>query len=667
MYVPNRQTYQKITALLFFLIIGLASLHQPVHAVSENSTVTARVVNNDNPTTPVLVAPANSSTLTINKPSFIWQRSTDDNGIAKYQLWLDGSLHFDNIPITSTDTSSYTSTYDAGTLRFTLTPKTGLAEGAHTWKIRAVDSLGATTDSATWSFTIDTLAPSFILTNIGDAIVSISAQDAGTIPSSPVELQNNEPLLSGTGEANSTVQLTLTIPGDPTQNFSTAITSGGVYSLQLGLLPRGVVMTLSFVITDQAGNVSVLSGVEFIIADTVIVIPPPTSPSPTPGVTPSPIPETSPTPTPEPLLVIPVISPRETLNEIIQETYEALPDAVKNILANTPKEVGVFVAETGKALAPISAAAAATAVPATSFLVVASQFGGNLSFNMIIRLLQALGLLPSGKPQGLVFNSATSDPIPFALLTITNTNQDQVSITETVVSDSSGVYRGVRLPLGEFKILASHQEFTFPTSLPRPSYVSMADFYKGENFQVQSEENLQLFLIPLDPKKEETELKQKTRLRLRLNGVNKITRQLLYPLFVISGLLAVLFPTWANIGMFGIYAVVIANKARQWFRVPTIAGTIIDAAGAPLENVVVRLSDPETNQLVSVLTTKADGSFSVFGLRGLYQLSITKPNYVWEQAGEVAMSLYQVDTRQASQSLVLTMKSAGDYYQQMFA
>lgn len=65
---------------------------------------------------------------TINlKPTLEWSASSDaHSGLAKYQLWIDGILNKDNIPISVTST----------------TPITALSNGSHTWEVKAIDNVG---------------------------------------------------------------------------------------------------------------------------------------------------------------------------------------------------------------------------------------------------------------------------------------------------------------------------------------------------------------------------------------------------------------------------------------------------------------------------------------------------------------------------------------------
>lgn len=663
-----------VRSSLFILIFlsGLIGLVLPklalANPVTQQSAVTLTIVADDPPSTPILVSPNNNSYVTDSTPTFVWKESTDDNGIDHYTFYLNGTILFDNLPTGNQETSEYIYTYDSVNDRYSLTLKNALSDGTYTWKVRVTDVNSNGVDSATWTFTLDTQAPSFIVTFIGGVPVFASAQDPGTIPPAPVPVPDNEPLVEGTGEANSTVEATLTIPGDPTQFFSFSIDGSGNWSLQLGLLPRNVVMTLDFIITDQAGHVSVLNDLEFYIEPIIIIIPPSPSPTPTPspGATPTPTPSATPivTPTPTPLIPpieIPIIPPREAVFEVISEIFERLPAPIQEIIANIPEGI----VELARDIAPVSAAVVAATIPIATAVSVASQLGGNLSLQILARILQSLGILPVGKPQGIVFNSETSEPIPFAILTIYSADPNQPTTIDTVVTDVNGIYSGVKLSPGMYRIEVSHQDFYFPSKKQRPAYLEFKDFYRGEVFKVESERQSQLFLIPMDPKELTSKKSLKARLRLAMSRLARLSRYLTIPLFFISGFLAIIFPSIWNTLVFLLYAILVARKIVLSFKKPIIKGLVADQSGQKLENTVVRVVNPNTNELISILTTQKTGDFRVYGQRGIYKVDVNLPGYMWKDAG--AMSFNQVDTTKQTQDLTIVMQSAQGVYDDLFS
>jgi len=618
-----------------------------------NDVVSATVPDNLPPSPPILISPPNNSYVTTSTPTFVWEASSDDREMDHYQLYLDGVLLFDNIPLNDTSNSEYILDFEPSTNQYSLTVLNSISNGVHTWKVRAYDVMGLSMDSATWTFTLDTLAPNFVVTQIGTATVTISAQDASTIPTSPLELTANEPLIVANGEANSSVAVTLTIPGEASQFFTVLIDSGGNWSLQLGVLPRNVVMTLDFIITDPAGHVSVITGVEFIILQDVIVFPPA---SPTPGVTPDP----DATPTPTPGIEIPVTPVRETVINIAKEVYGLLPSPLQQTISSLPPGLQDSI---NRAL-PISALIVSGLIPLATIVSVATQFGWQFSFDLLLKVLQSLGILPKGKPQGLVFNSETNEGVAFALLTVKSTDQRETPLYETVVSDVHGIYKGMNLPDGEYQITVSHQDYHYPTRKDRPGHLSVGDFYKGELFQI--DEKIQpLFLIPVDPLNELRHSTWRTRLRMWLAQLNRHPIPIALPLFVISGILAIVFPSVWNTAVFVIYCFIVGIRVTGWFRVPTVSGVIINDLGELQSNVVVRLTEVATNQLTSVLLSDENGVFRFFGKPAVYQLSLNKQGYVWAPDGS-PLSLFEIDATQKNYHLVATLTRLEQIYQELF-
>lgn len=659
--------------VVFFLALVLLASLQPssVHAqVTDGSTVTAFVPDIVPPSTPILIAPANGSVLNDDTPTFVWQASTDNVAMGSYTLTVDGSVLFSSIPLTSTSNSQYTLVYNSGDSTYSLTPADGLANGLHTWKITAYDTSNNSTDSVTWSFTIDTQAPVFVVTQVGDQEVSISSQDVSTIPDDPIELDDNEPEIAGTGEVGATVVMTVTIPDEPDETYEFTIDSDGEWSVQLGVLPRGETMYLSFTITDSAGNVSVLNDIPFLIKEIIIIIPPQPSPTPTPvasptlppsplppGATPLPTPSALPTATPlptptatpaAPLIVIPITPPRETVIRIAQRVERQLPPIVQDVIEAIPESVRDLVTEPIRLVAPISALVATAAIPALSLLNLLLEFGGQLSWRILVKILQAIGLLPPSEPQGLVFDAETYEPVSYALLTFRSTHKDLAEqILETAISDENGVYQGIELPPSEYTLTVNHQDFHFPTNNARPSYLTVREFYRGESFVIDTRSSEPLFLIPVDSLLHER--KHKTwRDRLRLFVARFKLRNLVLPLFIFSCVVTVLYPTLLNFIILTLYLLVFARRLLIRWRTPMIAGTVTDNHGMGIENAIIRVTDTITGQTRVLLRTDENGQFATRITAGVYQLAVSKLGYAWMENNEIVSFKEAVAMRSAA-------------------
>lgn len=693
---------QFLSLSIWFAPTALAQLTE-----AEGATVRATVPIWDTtpPSIPILISPANNSILNTAKPSFVWQKSTDafgesypSYGIVSYDFFQDGSSKYGNLPLNSSETVNYSLVYNSGTGRYSLTPKTNFSEGNHTWKIQVKDYFGNVAESVTWSFRVDTNAPNFVLESIGAIDTSISAQDPSTIPDAPIILEDNRPLLVAVGEANSTIELTVEIPSEPDQNYTQSISSEGNWEFELPLLPRDEIVLLTFIITDQAGNVSILEDVPFLIETQVIIITPvlPTpTPTPTAAPTPTPTPEdpdeestasatpeppTLPSPSPSvPSIVIPVLPPEEIVDIVADEITTRIPQALLDLTQAVPEIIKAPV----RAAAPYGGIIVASFTPALAAAAVASQFGGGLSLTIFARIMQALGLLPKGAPQGMVFDSQNHEPVPFALLTIKSvasqaTQAAPVSaaavkdwipdVVETVVTDAEGIYSGISLPVGSYTIQVSHQDYRSPTQTPRPAYLAMEDYYKGEIFEIKTSEikNKTMFLIPVDAISPEAQKHARKNFKFILARLTRLGSSITLPLFIISGIMAIIVPSIWNIGVFSCYALLVAYRAVGWFKNPRISGVVVTSDGDPQPDTLIRISKPNSNQLVALLRTNHKGEFSYFGPAERYIVSIYKPGFIWLSDSQSPLSLFEINTTEEPGYILATLHPQSDVYQDLF-
>lgn len=649
-----------LIALLAFIcqshIFFNVAFAQSLDPITTGSVVSAQMPDVVAPSTPILIAPENNSLLTDNTPEFIWTRSTDNVGISYYQLYLNGSIKFNNIPTSNYNHADYNLSLDPLTDYYHLTPKNALADGSYTWKIVVFDEAGNFAESVTWIFTIDTTAPTFVITQIGELLTSISAQDLNTIPSEPLELTHNEPLLIGVGEANSQVWLTVKIDSQPNQTFNFNINNLGDWQIQLGILPRDTIITLDFLIRDLANNTTVLEGVQIIIPTPVIIIPPQATPTPTtllpPGTpAPSPTPDLlAPTPTLAPQIVIPLLPPKEIIYQatkipIVANLLSALPDVVKKTLTD---------------LAPIASVLVGGLVPVISMVAVASQFGGQLSLDLLSKILQAIGLMPAGKPQGLVFDSETNQGIPFAVLTITMISDKlEFIINEQIITNDEGIYQGIKLPPGNYRLSAKHQDYLFPSQKHKPAHLSVEDFYKGEIFTINDQQKPAFLLIPMDKVDQHTTgYSKKLHLRLFLVRLSRFSAKLIIPLFIFSLMVVSFYPTLWNWAMVILYSILILLKIKNSLLKPDIAGTCLDHnTGQTLANTVIKLIEINTGDVVTVTLSDYKGQFFFYKQKGEYQLIAYKTAWVWmQESGGMSLTVIN-STQQKVLDLKVEMKS----------
>jgi hypothetical protein len=565
--------------------------HQP----KERSTqVTASVRDTTPPSTPILIAPENSSIISTNKPTFIWKESTDAFGINHYTLSLDGSDLFTSIPTTNTETDQYTLTYDAETTYFSLTPKNNLADGQHTWKITAHDFYTNTASSVTWSFTIDTQSPTFVITKIDETETSISAQDVSTVPATPIELKNNEPVLSGTGEVASIVNLTVRLPGGATQTYKFTISDGGVWEVQLGQLPRDVVIYLDFLITDKVGHISVLNDVPIILVTPKIIITIPFIP---PEVIPPEI---------LPPIEIPIIPIIEVIPPIVAVVVTTLPEPVQQLISAfpfyypTPQQPGYNYFLNLFVIGLISF------LPILKTILLAFDFGGSFSPIALHKIWQAIGLIPFASPQGIVVEQNKQTAVPYARVIFSGKYEDN-SVKEIVtLTNTQGVYPHAALPKGKYRVSIDHPYYQFPTLGKTPNHLNWETYYQGQEFTIKGSEHEPALVIPLDKK----EIHPPTIKHLKYWILRRTMAT--FKLSTVCLLVTVLFPSIFNI-IATIFYWLILSYIRLRSKPLTVHGTAVNIEKAPIFNLILFLMLEDHTRVEAITQSKSNGTFMFVG------------------------------------------------------
>jgi hypothetical protein len=487
--------------------------------LAANVNVTASIPDLVAPSVPILIAPVDGAVLSDSTPLFQWYEATDNLSLSHYLFYLDGNSSYGNIPLTATENSQYILTYDGINGIYSLVPKNALTDANHTWRVTAVDYANLSSSSDTWDFRIDTLTPNFVLTQIGDVSTNISAANPSSVPDSPIFIfQNdataNEPILLATGEANSTVKLTVTIPGDATQIFTTAIGSGGFYELKLGILPRDTDIRLDFVVTDAVGHVSVLEGVYFRIALQYWPTPTPTStpmvsltttPKPTTSVTPKPTisggptipgevsvtltPTLTPTATPTatPSGIIPIIPPREIIHEGVDEVIGILP-------SETAATIRAFLTSSlWKSLSLWFALFLLLLFYIIGWLLLVSKFVSSLSWIMLKRVSALLFPHINPPTEHLVYEYRLSQPSPLAKIELLDENDQVIDVQ---ISNRFGNFAPFTTDyLRRWRLRVVDPNFYYPISDEPPAIVQFWQFYQGQLFDHEHYHH-QAVLIP---------------------------------------------------------------------------------------------------------------------------------------------------------------------------
>ncbi len=496
----HRNKIPLILSLLFTVVVFFTT-NSLVQA--DDVVVSAVVPDTQAPSVPVLINPADNAVLNYNTPSFQWYESSDNVAMSHYALYLNGGVFYNNIPLTSTENAYYILTYDALNGIYTLTIKNSLSDRAYTWNIVAVDYANLSSSSDVWHFTIDTLAPNFVLKQIGDTAVDISASNVNSVPSTPIiifknDATANEPVLIAYGEANSEVKLTVTIPNDLPQTFTGQIDANGYYELKLGILPRDTDIKLDFIITDRVSHVSVLEAVYFRIS---LQYWPTSSPTPTPTVRPSLTPIQSVSPTlkpstsvspkpsisisPQPSGIIPIIPPKEIIHEAGDELIELLPestaDSIKSFLRS----------ELWLNLAPLMGLLFLLGFYLLAFILLLSKFMGGLSFVLVKKLFLLLFPMFFKAKKNLVFEYRETSASPLVKVELLNENSQ---VLDFAITNLQGNFDDFKTQ-GKWHLKVKDNNFYYPIGDQKPAQLEFWHFYQDQEFN-QENYHQQAILIP---------------------------------------------------------------------------------------------------------------------------------------------------------------------------
>ena len=212
----------------------------------------AAVIDNNPPAAFTLASPPDSTWQQSASPTLSWNASSDANGLAKYQLYIDGTLSRDNISSASTST----------------TPGSALSQGNHTWYIKAVDNAGNITQSNTLNIGYDSTSEtptSLAGTNSYTIKVRVTWSDASTL--APTQEYQIQRVKKSDYDANGWTKDSTWSTGDGYGTFSfpssTALFDDSISTQTQGqiLLEPSVKYAYKIRTVDQAGNTSAWSGV----------------------------------------------------------------------------------------------------------------------------------------------------------------------------------------------------------------------------------------------------------------------------------------------------------------------------------------------------------------------------------------------------------------------
>ncbi len=502
------------------------------------------------PSTPILIAPPNHSLLNNNQITFTWYGSVDNVAMSHYQLWLNGKLYLDNIPLITTGTEKYTLTVDQINQIFYLLLNPPIHDGSYTWNILAVDTSQNATSSATWDFMLDTQAPLFIINKVDTTAVNISAYNPSSIPTIPIKLDNADPWLDGVGEADSQVELVVKDENNQLiMVYHFRIGTDGTWEINLGdVLSPDIIYSLNFTIADQVGNVSQIKNLPVIWPTKQIELKPPAF------VVPYQPPKESTTKPPS--LTLPLPSPEIIKAKIIQKFKNLLPPKGQLLFSQ-----GLYHISQARAnLWWISWLALFVFIlPTVSFFIwagiklkVFSKAGLNHLFWLFF---------PKNSLGGIIFAWPSLEPISFAVAKLIRTSQTgEKELVARSLTDDQGFFPELNLlDQTNYYLEVEHAHLSFPTHHRPKIPLAVYDFYRKELVQPDASGILPRLIVPVDPVK--TPVNQRLWVKWYLLAKFRGKQTLLHLMIIL--IITFIFTSWVNLAVAIFYSGLLLYKIKK--------------------------------------------------------------------------------------------------------
>ena len=239
-------------------------------------------------------------------------------------------------------------------------------------------------------------------------------------------------------------------------------------------------------------------------------------------------------------------------------------------------------------------------------------------------LMQYFGIKKKKRRWGVIYNSATKEPVDLAIVRLIDSKNN--SVKQTVVTDKNGRFSFQPI-IGRFHITVTKPSFTFPSKLVRgvTNDGKYRDLYFGKNVKISEGQTLG-FSIPIDPS---YTMKAHVSFFDRIRSLlEKMSTPVL--LFGIAFSIVIL---WINTNLLNgailaIYIILFALK-EMLLKSPTKPwGKVFDAKNKkPISGIVIRLFDQKYDKLVETKITDKKGNFNFLLPEGKYYIKITSNRY----------------------------------------
>ena len=268
----------------------------------------------------------------------------------------------------------------------------------------------------------------------------------------------------------------------------------------------------------------------------------------------------------------------------------------------------------------------AISVVISVYSIVISWFNVFLSLiNYLINLLlQAFGVRKKRKPWGIVYDSATKEPVDLAIVRLFDAKTK--ILKQTAVTGRSGRF-GFQLEKGKYYITVTKKTYIYPSKLIKGALVDgkYHNLYFQENILISSRKGLDIS-VPIDSVRAiEAEIRMVDRL---LGLFIRIALPILIASFVLS-----IFVYWVDAVLINglvcilyVFAFIFRKKLRGKALNPW--GKVYDVnTGNSIAGVPIKVFDKKYSKLLETKISDRDGRFSFLLPKGEYFLRLASFKY----------------------------------------
>lgn len=262
-------------------------------------------------------------------------------------------------------------------------------------------------------------------------------------------------------------------------------------------------------------------------------------------------------------------------------------------------------------------------------------------------------------PKGKVVHYRTNEPIAGALVLIYGADGKLRSRERT---SDKGEFSTL-FPAGEYTLRVQAEDFTFAPAASPSIRPESGIVYSGGKLTVPVGGRPLTIVIPMKPIGAEVST-SRTRVLHVWQWIQRVSRLLSWPVFIVGALLNTVLIFWLPGGLFLameiLYVFLVIIKVALEVRIRPAYGMVRDSiTHVPIGLAVVRLFESGTNRLVMTRVTDSQGKFFALPPSGSYTVTITKPGYAVFSKNNVQIESQQDSVLQMTADLMPVAPSGG--------